>query len=98
MKFGPGRPMVCEPLPEICFELGAPPETPMLLTKAAYGLVEAPIQWFLSVSRFLESLGGERQFSDPCCWGFFDKERRPIGWVCGRVDDFLFGGRKGEPQ
>ena len=96
--FGPDRPMVCEPLPEICQALGVPPETPMLLTKAAYGLVEAPIQWFLSVSRFLESLGGERQFSDPCCWGFFDKERRPIGWVCGHVDDFLFGGRKGEPQ
>ena len=70
----------------------------MLLTKAAYGLVEAPIQWFLSVSRYLESLGGERQFSDPCCWGFFDKDRNPIGWVCGHVDDFLFGGKQGEAQ
>ena len=93
--FGPDRPMVCEPLPEICEALGVPKNTPMLLTKAAYGLVEAPIQWFLSVSRFLESLGGERQFSDPCCWGFFNEDRTPIGWVCGHVDDFLFGGQKG---
>ena len=94
--FGADRPMVCEPLPEICEALGVPKDTPMLLTKAAYGLVEAPIQWFLSVSRFLESLGGERQFSDPCCWGFFNEDRTPIGWVCGHVDDFLFGGQKGD--
>ena len=96
--FGPDRPMICEPLPEICEALGVSAQTPMLLTKAAYGLVEAPIQWFLSVSRYLESLGGERQFSDPCCWGFFDKDRNPIGWVCGHVDDFLFGGKQGEAQ
>ena len=94
--FGPERSMVCEPLPEICEALGVPKGSPMLLTKAAYGLVEAPIQWFLSVSRFLESLGGERQFSDPCCWGFFREDRTPIGWVCGHVDDFLFGGSGSE--
>ena len=67
----------------------------MLLTKAAYGLVEAPIQWFLSVSRFLENLGGERQLSDPCCWTFFRKDRSIIGHVCGHVDDFMFGGKRG---
>ena len=92
-EFGPDRPMVCEPLPEICSAVGVSPGSPMLLTRAAYGLVEAPIQWFLSVSRFLESIGGERQLSDPCCWGFFKEDRTPIGWVCGHVDDFLFGGR-----
>ena len=91
--FGPDRPMVCEPLPEICEALGVPAGSQMLLTKAAYGLVEAPIQWFLSVSRFLEGLGGERQLSDPCCWGFFREDRSPIGWICGHVDDFLFGGQ-----
>ena len=91
-EFGSSRSLVCEPLPEICEALGVAAATPMLLTKAAYGLVEAPIQWFLSVSRFLESIGGERQRSDPCCWGFFRKDRSPIGWTCGHVDDFLFGG------
>ena len=96
--FGPEREMVCEPLPEICEALGVPQGSSMRLTKAAYGLVEAPIQWFLTVSRFLESIGGEQQLSDPCCWSFFRKERGPdnkrvcIGHVCGHVDDFLFGG------
>ena len=95
--FGMDRPMVCEPLPEICQALGVPSNTPMLLTKAAYGLVEAPIQWFLSISKFLESIGAERQLSDPCCWGFFTAERKPIGWVCGHVDDFMFGGDSKDP-
>ena len=96
--FGVERPMVCEPLPEICEALGVPTHSPMLLTKAAYGLVEAPIQWFLSISRFLESIGAERQLSDPCCWGFFRADRTPIGWVCGHVDDFMFGGRCDDPE
>ncbi|CAE6916941.1 RE1 [Symbiodinium sp. CCMP2592] len=96
--FGPERVMACEPLPEICAALGVPEQSTMLLTKAAYGLVEAPIQWFLSISRFLESIGGEQQLSDPCCWSFFKPERDSqgrricIGHVCGHVDDFLFGG------
>ncbi|CAE7865918.1 unnamed protein product, partial [Symbiodinium necroappetens] len=76
---------------------GEPHGSEMLLTKAAYGLVEAPIQWYLTVARFLESIGGERQFSDPTCWGFFRADRTPIGWVCGHVDDFLFGGNSQDP-
>ena len=96
--FGTDRPMVCEPLPEICEALNVPKGSPMLLTKAAYGLVEAPIQWFLSISKFLESIGAERQLSDPCCWGFFRADRTPIGWVCGHVDDFMFGGRASDSE
>ena len=97
-EFGPERVMACEPLPEICEALGVPAQSTMLLTKAAYGLVEAPIQWFLTISRFLESIGGEQQFSDPCCWSFYKAEKDSqghrvcIGHVCGHVDDFLFGG------
>ena len=36
-NFGADRPMVCEPLPEICEALGVPAGSSMLLTKAAYG-------------------------------------------------------------
>ena len=103
-EFGPEREMMCEPLPEICEALGIPPKSTMLLTKAAYGLVEAPIQWFMTVSRFLESIGGEQQVSDPCCWSFFRQERDHegrricIGHVCGHVDDFLFGGSDQCPE
>ena len=33
-----------------------------------------------------------RQKADPCCWGLFDDEQQPIGWICSHVNDFLFGG------
>ena len=96
--FGEDRPMYCEPLKEICEALEVPEHSTMLLTKAAYGLVEAPLQWYLTVAKFLESIGGERQFSDPCCWGFFRKDRTPIAYVCGHIDDFMFAGKGDCPE
>ena len=97
-SFSSDRPMFCEPLKEICEALQVPENSTMLLTKAAYGLVEAPLQWYLSVARFLESLGGERMFSDPCCWAFFRKDRTPVAYVCGHIGDFMFAGREGCPE
>ena len=94
-SFGEDRPMYCEPLKEICEALQVPEQSTMLLTKAAYGLVEAPLQWYLTITRFLESLGGERMFSDPCCWAFFRPDRTPIAYVCGHIDDFMFAGKSG---
>ena len=47
----------------------------------------------LTVDEFLRSLGFERQYSDPCCWGLFDSSHEHIGYICGHVDDFLLGGR-----
>ena len=96
--FGPDRPMFCEPLKEICAALGVAEGSTMLLTRAAHGLVEAPLQWYMSIAKFLESIGGERQYSDPCCWAFFRSDRTPIAFVCGHVDDFLFSGRKNCPE
>eukprot|EP00439_Symbiodinium_sp_Y106_P027988 s1180_g3.t1 len=87
------REMFCIPVPEICEALGVPANSIMRLNKAAYGLVEAPLEWFLTICDFLSELGFERQYSDPCCWALFDTERQPIGYICGHVDDFLFGGR-----
>lgn len=84
--------MFCEPLPEICKELNLPTGSITKLTRAAYGLVEAPIEWYLTVKEFLESLGFRRQQSDPCVWGLFSEDQSPIGWICGHVDDFLFAG------
>lgn len=31
-----------------------------------------------------------KQQRDPCVWGFFDQENYPIGWICSRVDGFIF--------
>lgn len=81
-----------EPLKEICEELKLPEGSITRLTRAAYGLVQAPLEWYLTVDEFLRSLGFERQHSDPCCWGLFDSNNAPVCYICGHVDDFLFGG------
>ena len=60
--------------------------------------MEAPLQWYLTIANFLESVGGERQFSDPCVWGFFDEQRKPIAWASGHVDDFMFSGNPKNPK
>ena len=54
------RDVLCVPVDELCVALGVPPKSIMKLRKAAYGLVEAPLQWYLSISAFLEPLGLER--------------------------------------
>lgn len=92
------RQVLCQPLPEICAALNLPPDSVTRLTRAAYGLVEAPLEWYLTVNSFLETLGFLRQQSDPCVWGLFAEDQTVIGWVCGHVDDFLFAGSSTDPR
>lgn len=80
------------PTKEICHALGVPEGTITKLQRAAYGLVEAPLWWYKSVSKFLESLGYVRLKSEPCVWVYFDKSGKPRSIISGHVDDFLFGG------
>ena len=93
-----GRPfkddVYVEPLLEICKDLGIPEGSITRLAKAAYGLVQAPLEWYLTVDEFLRGIGFERCKTDPCCWGVYDTDNEPIGYVCGHVDDFLFGGHE----
>lgn len=54
------------PTGEICQALDIPPGTITKLQRAAYGLVEAPLWWYKTVSSFLSSIGYARLKSDPC--------------------------------
>ena len=78
------------PLKEITDAMGLPENSITKLAKAAYGLVQAPLEFYLTVHEFLESLGFVRQQSDPCCWGLFDEQQQNIGWVTSHVDGFSF--------
>eukprot|EP00435_Cladocopium_sp_Y103_P052568 s378_g16.t1 len=80
------------PTREICHALGVPEGTVTKLQRAAYGLVEAPLWWYKSVSKFLQSLGYSRLKSEPCIWVYFDANNQPRSIISGHVDDFLFGG------
>eukprot|EP00969_Alexandrium_andersonii_P249482 11025880-Alexandrium_andersonii.AAC.1 len=80
----------------------------MRLRKAAYGLVEAPVERYLSISTTLAEHGWRRLRSDPCCWILIDpskvrpdgvyptKEECPVAAAtAGHVDDFIFVGKEG---
>ncbi|CAE6969386.1 RE2 [Symbiodinium sp. CCMP2592] len=88
--------LFCIPCPEICRALDLPEGSVTRVKKACYGLVDAPLEWYRSVDQFLKSLGFQRLWSDSCCWVLRENgELRGI--VSGHVDDFLFGGKDGDP-
>ena len=80
------------PTREICDALNVPEGTVTKLERAAYGLVEAPLWWYKSVSKFLASIGYVRMKSEPCIWVYYDEHQQPRSIISGHVDDFLFGG------
>ena len=80
------------PLPEICKELGVPEGTPMLMRKAAYGLVQAPLHWYRSVCNYLASIGYTKFQMEPCCWVYKDDQGRVLSVIHAHVGDFMFGG------
>lgn len=81
------------PTDEICAAMGVPSGSITKLRKACYGLVDAPLEWFMTVSDFLVSIGFQRCVTDPCCFKFVDPKKGLIGLISGHVDDFLFCGR-----
>ena len=50
-----------------------------------------------TVSEFLQSLGLERAWSDPCLW-MWRPQGVLRGLISGHVDDFLFGGSEDDPE
>ena len=87
----------CIPCDEICDALSVPRSSVMRLKRACYGLVDAPLEWYRSVAEFLEGLGLERTWSDPCTW-VWRVQGQLRGMISGHVDDFLFGGSEQDVQ
>ena len=83
--------LYCVPCDEICDAMQIPHGSITRLRRACYGLVDAPLEWYRTVSEYFASLGLERLWSDACAWVW-----RPRGqaraMITGHVDDFLFGG------
>ena len=82
----------CRPVAEICAEMGVSEGTPMLLRKAAYGLVQAPLQWYKSVCNKMKSMGYYRLITEPCCWILQDETGQVCSIIHAHVDDFMIGG------
>ena len=83
--------LFCVPCPEILESMGLEAGTVTRLRRACYGLVDAPLEWFRTVSEYLESLGFERSWADPCSW-LWRPQGQLRGMIAGHVDDFLFTG------
>ena len=81
----------CIPCDEICDQMQVPRGSITRLRRACYGLVDAPLEWYRSVSEFLESIGLERTWSDACTW-VWRVQGELRGIISGHVDDFLFAG------
>ena len=76
------------PTDEICAALGIPVESVTKLKKACYGLVDAPLEWFLTVSEYLVSIGFTRCVTDPCCFKYVNSKGDLVGhdiMTCGRL-------------
>ena len=83
--------LYCIPTDEICQALNLAPGSVTKLRRACYGLVDAPLEWFRTVSAFLQEIGLERSWSDACSWAY-RVNGRLRGMISGHVDDFLFAG------
>ena len=90
-----GRPypdeLYCIPCKEILEAMGLPPESMTRVKRACYGLVDAPLEWYRTVSNYFDSLGMTRTWSDPCCW-IFAPEGNVRGVISAHLDDFVFSG------
>ena len=90
-----GRPypdeLFCLPCPEILTAMGLHTTALTRVKRACYGLVDAPLEWYRSVSTAFQKLGLTRTWSDPCCW-IFAPHGTVQGIISAHVDDFVFSG------
>ena len=87
--------LYCVPCNEILEAMNLAPGTVTRLRKACYGLVEAPLEWYRTVSEYLESIGFRRLWSDSCCWTWHEAGKLR-GMVTAHVDDFMFAGSRSD--
>ena len=96
-----GRPypgtLYCIPCEEILQAMGLKEGEIVKVNRGCYGLVDAPLEWYKTISEYLASLGLVKSWSDPCCWQW-KPEGTLRGLIAGHVDDFLFTGDPKDTQ
>ena len=77
--------------------MGLSPGEIVQVKRGCYGLVDAPLEWYKSICDFLQQLGLEKSWADPCSW--LCKPGGVLkGIIAGHVDDFLFAGPSDDPN
>eukprot|EP00435_Cladocopium_sp_Y103_P020527 s275_g5.t1 len=87
------RTLAIEPVEEIIEALQLTTNQVCKLEKGAYGLVDAPFQWFLAISEELRNLGFLQSPFDPCQFILRHHEHGTLEGILGlHVDDGICGG------
>ncbi|CAK0867406.1 unnamed protein product [Prorocentrum cordatum] len=78
------------PVKELATALGLPEGVAMRLWKAVYGLVEAAIEWFMTVSEALAEFGWTQMKMDPCVWVLYgDAHGRGNSFTKEALQEFI---------
>ena len=87
---------------ELAVLFGADPHHPVMplrITKAFYGLVQAPRCWFNDVSATMRKHGWKNIVADRCIFCLYDDLTGELIAIAGiHVDDFLMGGNVAHPK
>ena len=85
---------------ELAVLFGADPRCPVMplkIRKAFYGLVHAPRLWHEHVKKVLLAQGWQQLASDGCVFILLNDKSELVACAGLHVDDFLIGGRDGDP-
>lgn len=84
------------PVQELASAMGVSSNQPVRISKACYGLVNAPAEWHRSVVSSMVEAGFTVLETEPCCWRLSEQDEQGqevvVGLAAAHVDDFLFCG------
>ena len=83
--------LYCVPCKEILKAMDLSEGEIVRVKRGCYGLVDAPLEWYRTISNYFDEIGLIKSWSDPCCW-LWKPQGKLRGMIAGHVDDFLFTG------
>ena len=89
------RVLAVEPVSELVEALQLATNQVCKLEKGAYGLIDAPFQWYQAISEELVKLGFTQSPFDPCMFVLYNHDTRALEGILGlHVDDGICGGSR----
>ena len=97
------RNLYAVPVKELAAAMKIPAGNLVQVRKEAYGLVNAPAEFFRAINGALKELGFQQMRAEPCGWVFKvqdpqTKEFKTAGVICSHVDDFIIAGNEQCPE
>ena len=89
--------LAAEPVPEFRKALNLREDEMVVLTKACYGLIDAPRRWWKSLVRDAQQLGWRSCRHEPCLMTWHVRGRLK-GLMCFHVDDVMISGPRDDPE